>query len=72
VSQTGIEFMARKLDSEEEQLFAEALQQEKSLADDAASEGFLRRVSEKRDTPLRLTAELAAWLTEDSSGRFVS
>jgi hypothetical protein len=64
--------MARKMNSEEEQLFAEALRSEKSPAEDAASEQFLQRFSEKRDSPLRLTPELAAWLSEGPLGPVVS
>ena len=64
--------MARKLNSEEEQLFAHALRQENAASDSTASDAFLRRVDEKRDTPLRLTAELAAWLSEDPMGPILS
>lgn len=64
--------MARKLNIEEEQLFADALQKEKSSPDDTASEQFLLRVKEKRDTALRLTPELAAWLSKDPFGPIVS
>lgn len=58
--------MARKLNSEEEQFFTQALQKESPL-NDSVSEQYLR-FSEKRDTPLRLTPELAAWLSEDPLG----
>lgn len=64
--------MARKLNTEEEQLFADSLRQDKSSSEDTASDQFIRRVGEKRDTPLRLTAELAAWLTEDPMGSTLS
>jgi hypothetical protein len=64
--------MARKLNTEEEQLFADALQKENSSPDDSASEQFLLRVKEKRDTALRLTPELAAWLNEGPLGPIVS
>jgi hypothetical protein len=64
--------MARKLSSEEEQLFVEALQEEKASTNDAASEKFLLRFSEKRDTALRLTPELAEWLNEDPPGPIIS
>lgn len=64
--------MARKLNTEEEQLFADALRQEKPSSEDTASDQFVRRVGEKRDTPLRLTAELAAWLSEDPMGPILS
>jgi len=60
--------MARKLDTEEEQLFADALQKEKSTVDDSASDQFIHRVREKRDTALRLTPELAAWLSQGPFG----
>jgi hypothetical protein len=62
--------MARKLNSTEEELFTEALRKE-SPPDDSVSEQYLRSC-EKRDTPLRLTPELAAWLSEDPFGRFTS
>ena len=62
--------MARKLNSEEQQLFTEALRKESPI-DDSVSEEYLR-FSEKRDTPLRLTPELAAWLTEDPLGPIIS
>jgi hypothetical protein len=64
--------MARKLDTEEEQLFADALQKEKSSPDDTASDQFILRVREKRDTALRLSPELAAWLSKDPFGPTVS
>jgi hypothetical protein len=64
--------MARKLDTEEEQLFADELQKEKSSPDDSASEQFILRVREKRDTALRLTPELAAWLNQGPFGPMVS
>ena len=60
--------MARKLNTDEEQLFADALQQEKSTVNDTASDQFILRVREKRDTALRLTPELAAWLSQDPFG----
>jgi hypothetical protein len=60
--------MARKLNTDEEQLFADALQQEKSTVNDTASDQFILRVREKRDTALRLTPELAAWLSEGPFG----
>lgn len=60
--------MARKLNSEEVQLFAEALQKEVPSTNDPASEEFLLRFSEKRDTALSLTPELAAWLGDDPFG----
>jgi len=64
--------MARKLNIEEKQLFAEALLKEKSPAEDAASEKFLSHFSEKRDTTLKLTPELAAWFSEDPLGPIIS
>lgn len=64
--------MARKLNTLEEQLFVEALQMEKSAPNDAASEQFLLRFSEKRDTGLRLTPELAAWFGDDPLGPIIS
>jgi hypothetical protein len=64
--------MARKLDTEEEQFFADALQKEKSSPDDTASDEFILRVREKRDTALRLTPELAAWLSQGPFGPIVS
>ena len=64
--------MARKLNTDEEQLFADALQKEKSSVDDSASNEFILRVREKRDTALRLTPELAAWLSEGPFGPIVS
>jgi hypothetical protein len=60
--------MARKLNTDEEQLFADALQEEKSTANDTASDQFILRVREKRDTALRLTPELAAWLSQGPFG----
>jgi hypothetical protein len=64
--------MARKLNTDEEQLFADALQKEKSSVDDTASEQFILRVREKRDTALRLTPELAVWLSQGPFGPIVS
>jgi hypothetical protein len=64
--------MARKLNSEEEQLFVDELQKEKSSVDDTASDQFILRVREKRDTALRLTPELAAWLSQDPFGSATS
>jgi hypothetical protein len=64
--------MARKLNSDEEQLFADAIQKEKSSPGDTASDQFLLRVKEKRDTALRLTPELAAWLSQGPFGPIVS
>jgi hypothetical protein len=64
--------MARKLSTEEEQFFADELQKEKSSVDDTASDQFILRVCEKRDTALRLTPELAAWLSKDPMGPIVS
>jgi hypothetical protein len=63
--------MARKLNTEEEQLFAEALREEKSSPTDSASEQFLLRFREKRDTALRLTPELAAWLNDGPLGPII-
>jgi hypothetical protein len=60
--------MARKLNTEEEELFADALQEEKPTVDDGASDQFIHRVREKRDTALRLTPELAAWLSQGPFG----
>jgi hypothetical protein len=60
--------MARKLDTQEEQLFADALQEDKSSAGDTTSDQFILRVREKRDTALRLTPELAAWLSQSPFG----
>ena len=60
--------MARKLNTEEEQLFADELQKEKPTANDSASDQFIHRVLEKRDTALRLSPELAAWLSEGPFG----
>ncbi len=60
--------MARKLNTDEEQLFADALQKEKSTVNDTTSDQFIVRVREKRDTALRLTPELAAWLSQDPFG----
>jgi hypothetical protein len=60
--------MARKLNSEEEQLFAEVWQNETSPNTDPASEQFLLRLKERRDNALRLTPELAAWLSQDPFG----
>jgi len=64
--------MARKLNSEEEQLFADALRKEKFSRHESASDQFLLRFNEKRDTDLRLTPELAAWLGEDPLGPVTS
>ena len=64
--------MARKLNSEEEHLFAEALRKEKSSTDDVASEQFISRFGEKSDTRLQLTPELAAWLSENPLGPIIS
>jgi hypothetical protein len=64
--------MARKLNTEEEQLFADELQKEKSSVNDSASDQFILRVREKRDTALRLTPELAAWLNQGPFGPMVS
>jgi hypothetical protein len=64
--------MARKLNTEEEQLFADELQKEKSSISDTASDQFILRVREKRDTALRLTPELAAWLSQGPFGPTVS
>jgi hypothetical protein len=64
--------MARKLNTDEEQHFADALQKEESSVDDTASEQFILRVREKRDTALRLTPELAAWLSQGPFGPGVS
>jgi hypothetical protein len=64
--------MARKLNTEEEQLFADELQKEKSSISDTASDQFILRVREKRDTALRLTPELAAWLSRGPFGPMVS
>jgi hypothetical protein len=64
--------MARKLSTEEEQFFADELQKEKSSVDDTASDQFILRVREKRDTALRLTPELAAWLSEAPFGSTTS
>jgi hypothetical protein len=64
--------MARKLNTEEEQLFADELQKERSTVSDSASDQFILRVREKRDTALRLTPELAAWLSEGPFGPIVS
>lgn len=64
--------MARKLNSEEEQLFVDELQKEKPSVNDSASDQFILRVREKRDTALRLTPELAAWLSEGPFGPIVS
>jgi hypothetical protein len=64
--------MARKLNIEEEQLFADELQKEDSTVSDSASDQFILRVREKRDTALRLTPELAAWLNEGPFGPIVS
>jgi hypothetical protein len=62
--------MARKLNSEEEQLFVEALRKE-SPANDSVNEEYLHFI-ERRDTPLRLAPELAAWLGEDPLGPIIS
>ncbi len=62
--------MARKLNSEEEQLFVEALRTESS-SDDSAGEQYVS-FARKRDTPLQLTPELAAWLGEDPLGPIIS
>jgi hypothetical protein len=64
--------MARKLNTEEEQLFADELQKEKSAVNDIASDQFILRVREKRDTALRLTPELASWLNQGPFGPIVS
>jgi hypothetical protein len=64
--------MARKLDTDEEQRFADALQQENPSPDDAVSDQFILRVREKRDTALRLSPELAAWLSQGPFGPVVS
>jgi hypothetical protein len=64
--------MARKLNTEEEQLFADELQKEKTSVDDSASDQFILRVREKRDTALRLTPELAAWLNQGPFGPVIS
>jgi len=64
--------MARKLNTEEEQLFADELQKEKSSINDTASDQFILRVRERRDTALRLTPELAAWLNQGPFGPIVS
>ena len=64
--------MARKLNSEEEQLFADELQKEKSTVEDSASDQFIHRVREKRDTALRLSPELTAWLSQGPFGPIVS
>ena len=64
--------MARKLNTDEEQLFADALQSENPSPDDTASDQFILRVREKRDTALRLSPELAAWLSEGPFGPVVS
>lgn len=61
--------MARKLNSEEEQLFVEALR--KDTANDSASEQYVN-FARKRDTPLQLSRELAAWLSEDPLGPIIS
>jgi len=60
--------MARKLSTEEEQFFADELQKEKSSVNENASDQFILRVREKRDTALRLTPELAAWLSQGPFG----
>src|SRR5258705_4958261 len=54
---TSNRLMARKLNTEEEQLFADELQKEKPTANDSASDQFIHRVREKRDTALRLRSE---------------
>jgi hypothetical protein len=62
--------MARKLDSDEEQLFTQAVRKESPVNDSVSEEYF--RFIEKRDTPLRLTPELATWLSEDPLGPILS
>jgi hypothetical protein len=64
--------MARKLNTEEEELFADALQKDESPTNDSASDQFIHRVREKRDTALRLSPELAAWLSQGPFGPMVS
>lgn len=63
--------MARKLNSEEEQLFIETLRKEESEAGDSISQQFLR-ISEKRDTALSISSELAAWLSNGPRGPVIS
>lgn len=62
--------MARKLNSDEEQLFVETLRKE-SPPDDSVSQEYLQSI-ERRDTPLRLAPELAAWWSEDPLGPIIS
>ena len=63
--------MARKLNSEEEHSFAQALRQENLQPDDVSGE-FLSRFNEKRDTAVRLSPELAVWFNEDPFGPLTS
>jgi hypothetical protein len=60
--------MARKLNSDEQQMFVDALHKEESPANDSATDQFLRAFSEKRDTALRLSPELIALLGNDPFG----
>ena len=64
--------MARQLNSEEQQLFAEALRKDDSAAGDPVTNEFLVRFHAKRDTALRLSSELAAWFTHDPFGPIIS
>ena len=63
--------MARKLNSEEVQLFAEAVSNEgQSLVSDA--EVVLRSLAQRRDEALELTPESGAWFGDIFPGAFGS
>ena len=60
--------MARKLNTEEHEAFNQLLEQAEWSGAPIDSEGFSRKLSEKRQSSLKLSAELGIWFGEDVTG----
>lgn len=61
--------MARKLNSQEETLFAKAWASDHRLPDEEADQWLRERLSRQRDTALSLSPELGMWLAAEPGTR---
>ena len=61
--------MARKLNAEEERLFAKAFEATQWSPFETANDPWLHSLGEKRDSALAMTPELGAWFGEEFPAR---
>ncbi|HSU55753.1 MAG TPA: hypothetical protein VLT36_16985 [Candidatus Dormibacteraeota bacterium] len=68
---TTILYMARRLDTDEQHLFFEALSTSENAIGGTVSDGFLKMLQDRREAALELTPELENWLDPKPNNPFL-